>query len=59
MKAVAYKTPGPIDRDDALQDITLETPKAENRDLLTIIEWIDGGTQYSNTVHYTGKNGEM
>ena len=26
MKAVAYNTPGPIDREDALQDITLETP---------------------------------
>ncbi len=34
MKAIAYKTPGPIDRDDALQDITLEMPKAEGRDLL-------------------------
>ena len=34
MKAVAYRTPGPIDREDALQDITLETPKAEGRDLL-------------------------
>ncbi len=37
MKAVAYKTPGPIDREDALQDITLETPKAEGRDLLVNI----------------------
>ncbi len=37
MKAVAYKTPGPIDREDALQDITLETPKAEGRDLLVRI----------------------
>ena len=34
MKAVAYRTPGPIDREDALQDITLETPKAEGSDLL-------------------------
>ena len=34
MKAVAYKTPGPIDREDALQDITLEKPKAEGGDLL-------------------------
>jgi zinc-binding alcohol dehydrogenase family protein len=34
MKAVAYRTPGSIDREDALQDITLETPKAEGRDLL-------------------------
>jgi zinc-binding alcohol dehydrogenase family protein len=34
MKAVAYRTPGPIDRSDALQDITLETPEAKGRDLL-------------------------
>ena len=34
MKAVAYKTPGPIDRADALLDITLETPVATGRDLL-------------------------
>ena len=34
MKAVAYRTPGAIDREDALQDIILETPKAEGRDLL-------------------------
>jgi len=34
MKAVAYETPGPIDREDALRDVTLETPKAEGRDLL-------------------------
>ncbi|MEA5466489.1 zinc-binding alcohol dehydrogenase family protein [Leptothoe sp. PORK10 BA2] len=37
MKAVAYKSPGPIDREDALLDITLETPKAEGRDLLVKI----------------------
>lgn len=37
MKAVAYRTPGPIDREDALQDINLETPKAEGRDLLVKI----------------------
>ncbi|MGD9853075.1 MAG: zinc-binding alcohol dehydrogenase family protein [Nitrospirales bacterium] len=37
MKAVAYKTPGSIDREDALQDITLEKPKAEGRDLLVKI----------------------
>jgi zinc-binding alcohol dehydrogenase family protein len=37
MKAVAYKTPGPIDREDALQDIILETPKAAGRDLLVKI----------------------
>ena len=33
MKAVAYQKPGPIDRDDALQDITLTPPIAEGRDL--------------------------
>jgi zinc-binding alcohol dehydrogenase family protein len=37
MKAVAFKIPGPIDREDALQDITLETPNAEGRDLLVKI----------------------
>jgi hypothetical protein len=37
MKAVAYRTPGPIDREDALQDITLERPQAEGRDLLVKI----------------------
>jgi len=37
MKAVAYRTPGPIDREDALQDISLETPNAEGRDLLVKI----------------------
>ena len=37
MKAVAYKTPGPIERENALQDITLEIPKAEGRDLLVKI----------------------
>ena len=38
MKAVAYNTPGPIDREDALQDIHLETPAAEGRDLLVKIK---------------------
>ena len=37
MKAVAYRTAGPIDREDALQDITLETPNAEGLDLLVRI----------------------
>ena len=37
MKAVAYRTPGPIDREDALQDITLEKPEAEGCDLLVKI----------------------
>jgi zinc-binding alcohol dehydrogenase family protein len=34
LKAIAYKTTGPIDREDALQDITLPKPTAEGRDLL-------------------------
>lgn len=34
MKAVAYRTPGPIEREDALQDITLDKPEATGRDLL-------------------------
>ena len=37
MKAVGYKTTGPIDREDALQDITLKKPVAEGRDLLVKI----------------------
>ncbi|MBT8363059.1 MAG: zinc-binding alcohol dehydrogenase family protein [Deltaproteobacteria bacterium] len=37
MKAVAYKTPGPIDSEDSLVDITLEKPGAEGRDLLVKI----------------------
>ena len=37
MKAVAYKTPGPIEREDSLQDITVEKPKAEGRDILVKI----------------------
>lgn len=34
MKAVAYKSPGPIERDDALQDITLDKPVPTGRDIL-------------------------
>ncbi len=34
MKAVAYSASGPIDREDALQDITLEKPTPGDRDLL-------------------------
>lgn len=37
MKAVAYQTPGPIDREGALQDITVDTPEAGGRDLLVKI----------------------
>lgn len=37
MKAIGYKTPGPIGREDALEDITLEMPKADGRDLLVKI----------------------
>lgn len=38
MKAVAYQTPGPIDREDALQDVELETPTAAGRDLLVKVQ---------------------
>ncbi|MCB1754462.1 MAG: zinc-binding alcohol dehydrogenase family protein [Gammaproteobacteria bacterium] len=37
MKAVAYKAPGSIDREDALQDIALDKPEAKGRDLLVKI----------------------
>lgn len=37
MKAVGYRTPGPVDRSDALQDIELETPQPQGRDLLVKI----------------------
>lgn len=37
MKAVAYKSTGPIDRNDALQDIEIEIPVAGGRDLLVRI----------------------
>ncbi len=37
MKAVAYKTPGPVDRSDALLDVVLDLPKAKGRDLLVKI----------------------
>ena len=37
MKAVAYKIPGSIDRDDALLDITMDKPTAQGRDLLVKI----------------------
>jgi|GEM_PF-5870 len=34
MKAIAYRTAGPIDREDALQDITLDKPQPQGRDVL-------------------------
>jgi NADPH:quinone reductase len=37
MKAVGYKIPGSIDREDALEDIILERPKPQSRDLLVRI----------------------
>ncbi len=40
MKAVAYQTPGPLDRDDALVDVTLDKPVAQGRDLLVEIKAI-------------------
>ncbi|HEY7774737.1 MAG TPA: zinc-binding alcohol dehydrogenase family protein [Marinagarivorans sp.] len=38
MKAVGYKKPGPIDRDEALEDITLDIPTAGGRDLRVKVE---------------------
>ena len=38
MKAVAYKAPRPIEREDALLDITLPAPVAEGRDLLVKVK---------------------
>ncbi len=38
MKAVAYQVPGTIDREDALVDIELETPKPGARDLLVEVK---------------------
>ena len=38
MKAVGFQQPGPIERLDALQDITLEKPVAHGRDLLVEIK---------------------
>ena len=36
-KSVDYKTTGPVEREDSLQNIVLETPRAEGRDLLVKI----------------------
>ena len=38
MKAVAYRTPGSIEREDSLQDITLEKPTATGRDILVSVK---------------------
>ncbi|MEM7525775.1 MAG: alcohol dehydrogenase catalytic domain-containing protein, partial [Pseudomonadota bacterium] len=38
MKAVGYKTPGPIDRDDALIDLILDAPTPGDRDLLVRVK---------------------
>lgn len=38
MKAVGYKTPGLIDRDDALLDIEIDKPVATGRDLLVRVQ---------------------
>jgi zinc-binding alcohol dehydrogenase family protein len=40
MKAIGYKTPGSIDRTDALVDIDLAKPVAAGRDLLVAVEAI-------------------
>ncbi len=37
MKAIAYTTPGPIDADTSLQDITLEKPTPTGRDILVAV----------------------
>ena len=34
MKAIGYRTPGPIDRAEALEDVDLPRPRAEGRDIL-------------------------
>jgi NADPH2:quinone reductase len=38
MKAVGYRTPGPIDRPDALEDRTVERPSAQGHDLLVRVD---------------------
>ncbi len=40
MKAVAYKIPGSIDREDSLVDVTLDKPAPGARDLLVAVEAI-------------------
>lgn len=40
MKAVGYKTTGPIDREDALIDFKIDTPKPTGRDLLVRVRAI-------------------
>ena len=40
MKAVAYQTPGPIERDQALADVRLDAPVARGRDLLVEVKAI-------------------
>ncbi len=38
MKAVAYRTPGPLDRKDAFVDVELPTPEPRSRDLLVEVQ---------------------
>ncbi|MGX1097858.1 zinc-binding alcohol dehydrogenase family protein [Amorphus sp. MBR-141] len=38
MKAVGFREPGPIDRDDALVDVTLDRPAPSGRDLLVEVK---------------------
>jgi zinc-binding alcohol dehydrogenase family protein len=40
MKAIAYRTAGSLDRDDALVDVELERPKATGRDILVAVKAI-------------------
>ncbi|MEM6675618.1 MAG: zinc-binding alcohol dehydrogenase family protein [Planctomycetota bacterium] len=37
MRAVAYREPGPIEREDALVDVTIDRPEALGRDLLVAV----------------------
>ena len=56
MKAVAYRTPGPIDREDALQDITLATPQAVGPE---VQDFKSGeAVFYSGSLARPGTNGE-
>ena len=40
MRAIAYRQPGPIDRDEALIDIELPRPAPTGRDILVAVRAI-------------------
>ena len=40
MKAIAYRTAGSLDRDDALENVELDRPKATGRDILVAVKAI-------------------